>query len=45
LRAKANRKARLKAMFAWTDEDYQAAPARFCDWALGFAEMEERRRG
>lgn len=40
LRTAAGRRRRCRELFGWTDEEYDKAPARFCDWALAFATAE-----
>ena len=41
LRTRALRRRRCRELFGWSDEEYDAASARFCDWALAFARAEE----
>lgn len=41
LRAAAFRRRRCREMFGWSDAEYDAASARFCDWAIAFAGAED----
>lgn len=40
LRAAALRRRTCRELFGWSDEEYDAAPARFCDWAMAFSRAE-----
>lgn len=44
LRTIGHRRRRCRELFDWSDEDYAAAEARFCDWALAFDAAEQEGR-